>query len=552
MVRSMKKIVIGAVCCIALAVAGFAAYRVGLLDRFTGAAQPAGTAAAGGTPTAENPVGATAASGTAGGAPVEAGAASAPSAEPGTTLADMAAPQPAADTPAPAPGGPAPTPVPAGLVAVAKEGEAVSNKAIEIRVTDVRRAAAAGNRQAPEGREFVTVFSDWKSLVPPQKVNRKKAQDRSAGMGSLGFGGGVTAKDRAADEADATLEDVPFEIGPLTQKVWLVANGTSAEGIDVAATNAAEGPLPTGTLRLPALNSVKSGPLVFLAPANAQALALLVLDSANGHLLVPIRGAAPVPASTLGGASKSNELVDLAIAGASWSTTAPATPGSKTLVVTVRGISRQNAIADIPFGDFSFLQTGAGCIAQPERPDQTLARPFSPKGSFIPFIPTEGQLAFVVPVDTQSAALLLRLNQGASLDLPVLGDGSARKPPVATTHDDGKVLRIGIVGASAPPATVSAPRAGLEYVAVDYIVENLTVNTGIDLQPAPQLALADAEGKTYPPDQASQLLPCRLAGRNTVPAAGWRRFSLLYAVPVGQPLSLKYRGFESEGTLKVR
>ncbi len=535
----------------ALAAAGFGAYRFGLFGPSISPSATETAATAGRQVCRRRNGGAT-----------PAGAASAATEQvPG---AAVQTPEAAAETPGgsgsapptdpatPASGGPAPTPAPAGLVAVAKEGEAVSNKAIEIRITDVRTAAAAGNRQAPEGREFVTVVSDWKSLVPPQKVNRKKAQDRSAGMGSLGFGGGATAKDRAADEADTTLEDVPFEIGPLTQKVWLVANGTSAEGIDVAATNAAEGRLPTGTLRLPALNAVKSGPLVFLAPANAQALALLVLDSANGHLLVPIKGPAPVPASTLGGASKSNELVDLAIAGASWSAAAPATPGSKTLVVTIRGISRQNAIADIPFGDFSFLQTGAGCIAQPERPDQTLTRPFSPRGSFIPFIPTEGQLAFVVPADTQSAALLLRLNQGASLDLPVLGDGSARTPPVTATHDDGKVLRIGIVGVSAPPATVPAPRAGLEYVAVDYIVENLTVNTGIDLQPAPQLALADAEGKTYPPDQAGQLLPCRLTGRNTVPAAGWRRFSLLYAVPVGQPLTLKYRGFESEGTLKVR
>ena len=548
----MKRLAVAMLVVIVLVSAGFSAYRFGLFGPSISpsATETAATVLPPGTPAGETAGSTPAGAGSAGTEQAPGAPAQTPGAAAETPGGSGSAPP--ADQAALASGGTAPTPAPAGMVAVAKAGEAIANKAIEIRVTDVRTAAAAGNRQAPEGREFVTVVSDWKSLVPPQKVNRKKAQDRSAGMGSLGFGGGTTARDRAADEADATLEDVPFEIGPLTQKVWLVANGTSAEGIDVDATNAAEGRLPTGTLRLPALNSVKSGPLVFLAPANAQALALLVLDSANGHLLVPIRGPAPVPASTLGGASKSNELVDLAIAGASWSATAPATPGSKTLVVTLKGISRQNAIADIPFGDFSFLQTGAGCIAQPERPDQTLTRPFSPKGSFIPFIPTEGQLAFVVPVDTQSAALLLRLHQGASLDLPVLGDGSARKPPVAATHDDGKVLRIGVVGVSAPPATVPAPRSGLEYVAVDYIVENLTVNTGIDLQPGPQLALADAEGKTYPPDQASQLLPCRLTGRNTVPAGGWRRFSLLYAVPVGQPLTLKYRGFESEGTLKVR
>jgi hypothetical protein len=54
------------------------------------------------------------------------------------------------------------------------------------------------------------------------------------------------------------------------------------------------------------------------------------------------------------------------------------------------------------------------------------------------------------------------------------------------------------------------------------------------------------------PDAASAALPCRLTGAGVVPAGGWRRFSLLYAVPAGQSLSVQYRGFETNGTLKVR
>jgi hypothetical protein len=37
-----------------------------------------------------------------------------------------------------------------------------------------------------------------------------------------------------------------------------------------------------------------------------------------------------------------------------------------------------------------------------------------------------------------------------------------------------------------------------------------------------------------------------------VSAGSWRRFSLLYTVPAGRPLTLQYRGFESTGSLKVR
>jgi hypothetical protein len=87
---------------------------------------------------------------------------------------------------------------------------------------------------------------------------------------------------------------------------------------------------------------------------------------------------------------------------------------------------------------------------------------------------------------------------------------------------------------------------------VDYLVENLPSGPWLELQPEPQFALADAAGTKYEPESESVALPCGLTGDNVMPAGGWRRFPLLYTVPVGQPLSLQYRGFESTGTLKVR
>jgi hypothetical protein len=465
--------------------------------------------------------------------------------------APAGAPQAASGTNPPAPAS-APAPIPPGLVAIAEPGQPISNKSIEVRVTDLRTAQTVGSRAAPDGREFVIVGTSWKSLVPPQKVNRKKAQDRTAGMGSLGFGGGATSKDRADDEANTTLEQVPFEMGPMAKHVWLVADGRYAEELDVAGTNATDGHLDADTLRLPAQNAVKAGPLVYEAPANVATLALLILDSANGHLLLPVKGAPPVLVSGLGGASRTNEFMDLAVAGASWSEAAAPRPGTRTFVVTLRGISRQNAIVDIPFGDFSFLQTDKGCVAQPDRESPAVGRPLAPMGRFLPFVPSEGQLAFTVPADTQGATLRVRLNGVGPIDLPALGDGSVHMPPVLATHVDGKVLRVHVVGAGAPPAGLPAPQEGLEPLVVDYVVENLTAGAGAELQPGPQFALVDPQGKKYEPESASDQLPCRLTGANVVPAGGWRRFSLLYAVPPGQPLTLKYRGFESEGSLKIR
>ncbi len=136
-----------------------------------------------------------------------------------------------------------------GSVAVAQLGQPISNKALELRVTGIRTAPAVGNRTAASGREFVIVETAWKSLVPPQKVNRKKAQDRTGGMASLGFGGGATAKDKAADDADTTLEQVPFEMGPMTTHLWLIVNGRDAEAIATDATLRADGHLSAGTLK---------------------------------------------------------------------------------------------------------------------------------------------------------------------------------------------------------------------------------------------------------------------------------------------------------------
>jgi hypothetical protein len=446
----------------------------------------------------------------------------------------------------------APTPIPAGTVAVAQTGQPAANKAIEVRVTNMRTAPAVGGATAEQGREFVIVDSAWKNLLPLVPVNRKKAQDRTAGMGALGMGGGATAEDKAKDAANTTMEPMKFEIGPMPKHVWLVADGF-AEEIDVPATNATDGHLPTGTLGIPALNDVRSGSLVYQARANAQALSLLVLDSANGHLLVPIKGAPAALASSLGGTSRANEFVDLALTGATWADPPADAPGMKTLVVGLKGISRQNAIVDVPFAEFGFLQTDQGCIAQPDDHSPAVTRSLAPTGRFPPFAPSAGQLAFTVPADTRSAALLIRLQQGGPIDLAVLGDGKPRWPSPDATITDGDILRVLKLPGYAAPAGLPAPASGKERVALDLVVENLRSGSGIELQTSQQFRLVGPDGTRYEPSSDSDNVPCRLTGGAVVPAGGARRFTLVYDVPPGQALQFEYRGFEVKSKLvKVR
>ncbi len=447
----------------------------------------------------------------------------------------------------------APPPAAVAPVAVAQVGQPLANKTIEVRILGVRTMPAAGGKTASQGREFVVVDTSWKNLIPLAKVNRKKASDRTAGAGSLGFGGGATAQDKASDEANTTLEPVKFEIGPLTKHVWLLTDGPRAEVLDVDATKDTPGHLGPESIGIPALNDVKTGSLVYEAPANSQSLSLLVLDSINGHMLIPIRGAAPRTASGLGGASRSNSAVDLAVTGANWANGPADRPGTRMLIVGVKGISRKEAIADIPFGEYGFLQTDQGCMARPENKSESVARPLSPMGRFPPFAPSEGQLAFVVPADTKSATLMLRVREpGGSIDLPVVGNTKPAWPASESTITDGDVLKVHRLPGTAVPAGVPPASSGAERIALDFVAENLRAGEGIDLQLEQQFRLVTPDGKRITPSGDSAHAPCSLTG-DVVPAASSRRFTLVYDVPPGQPLQFEYRGFNVKSELvKIR
>jgi hypothetical protein len=445
-----------------------------------------------------------------------------------------------------------PPPAAVAPIAVGQAGQPIANKAIEVRVTGVRAMPAVGGQNAGAGREFVVVDTAWKNIIPLTKVNRKKASDRTAGAGGLGFGGGATAQDKAQDEANTTLEPTKFQMGPMRNHVWLVADGPRAEELDIQATNATPGHLSASTLEIPALNDVRSGSLVYEAPANSQSLSLLILDSIHGHVLVPIRGTPPRLASGLGGASRSNDAVDLSLAGTTWADAPADRPGTRTLVVNLTGISRQNAIADIPFGEWGFLQTEQGCIALPETRSAAVTRPLAPKGRFPPFVPNEGQLAFVVPADTKGATFLLRVQQGGPLDLPVIGSAKPAWPAPEATITDGDVLKVLRLPGTAVPAGVPPATSGSERIALDLVVQNLRAGSGIDLQLGQQFRLVTPDGKRHEPSDDGRHLPCSMTG-DVVPAGAARRFTLVYDVPAGQPLQLEYRGFNVKSELiKIR
>jgi hypothetical protein len=174
-------------------------------------------------------------------------------------------------------------------------------------------------------------------------------------------------------------------------------------------------------------------------------------------------------------------------------------------------------------------------------------------GRFPPFAPSEGQLAFVVPADSKSATLMLRVREpGGSLDLPVVGNAKPAWPSPESTITDGDVLKVHRLPGTAVPAGLPAASSGSERVALDLVVENLRAGDGVELQLDQQFRLVTPDGKRIAPSGDSAHAPCSLTG-DVVPAATSRRFTLVYDVPPGQPLQFEYRGFNVKSEMvKVR
>ena len=203
---------------------------------------------------------------------------------------------------------------------------------------------------------------------------------------------------------------------------------------------------------------------------------------------------------------------------------------------------------DVPFGEYGFIQTDKGCLVEPDAKAAGLTRQLAPIGRFLPFVPSEGQLAFEVPVDSAPIAFLLRLQQGGPIDIPLKAGVKPSWPAPEATITDGDVLRVLKLPGTAVPSEISMPQPGRERVALDLVVENLRAGAGIDLQADQQFRLVTPDGKRHAPIAESAKALCRL-GRAVVPAGSSRRFTLVYDVPPGQPLQFEYRGFNVKSEL---
>ena len=405
----------------------------------------------------------------------------------------------------------------------APPGRTATTKAIELSVSNVEFVTTLGDRTAPPGETFVVVHTAWRNQFA---------------AGSAGTG---------------RPEPMPYVVASLSQRLWLLADSRSAEPVDEPATQAFAGHLPTSTLTvLPGGEPVR-GAVVFRAAANASYLALLLLDATSGDALVAVKGRpADAPAVPLAGASKQNETLALVATEAGWSeNTPPPPPGMRYFTLGLRGTGRTtDNLVLLDLGRCGFLQTDQGFIAAPEQAGW-LRRPFGPHAVFLRDYPNEGQLAFLLPADTQNVRFLLRPQSGSAIDLPVHEDFTPAWPQPTGVITDGTTLRVLRLPPPAPPTDLPPPAAGRRYLVVDVLVENLRPAQTLEVEIARQLRVLDANGAAYGVSPESSRLQYRPTGTAVIPAAAARRFQILYLVPATEPLRLEYRGFERSETVEI-
>jgi hypothetical protein len=474
-----------------------------------------------------------------------------PPADPAPTSGDGAA-SPAEDL------GDYPTPVPVDTVALAANipraetrqiAGTATTKAVEIRVEGSQEVPTLNGRPAPAGRTFLVLDTSFKNVIPLQPAKAKSA-GRSYGAGGLGFG---VAKEGQPASDTPSMEPTPYVVGEVPKHIWLLTDNRYADPIDVAATMQVPDHLPPNRFMIARLGDVLRGKLVFDAPMNARYMALLFLDTTYGHALIPVKGSqADAPAPKTVSSPAQNELLELAVTEAAWAANAPPAPeGFRYFVVGVRGSSRSPGnIVQLELDKYVFLEDEQALVAQPVQNANWLPRPFKGLAPFLPGAPNEGQLAFLLPADTQKTMLLLRPPAGGGLDLPAPDRVSPSWPRPAGTIADGSTLKLHYLPAGPLPQGLRPPPPGREYRVLDVVAENLLAK-GVEVQPNQQFRLQDANGAFYAPAPDTNRLRFHPTGRGVVPPSGARRLQMLYLVPAGQALRLAYRGFETTQTIDL-
>ncbi|MGB7295499.1 MAG: hypothetical protein WBC70_07905 [Candidatus Aminicenantales bacterium] len=417
-----------------------------------------------------------------------------------------------------------------------------ANKAARIRIIRSSVEPELAGREAPGGKAYLVLETEWENIHPKQKVKKsdlEKKPDRTMGIG------GLTGKKKETKEEYVDI-DVPYLIPNLFDHIYCLADGQSVS-LDGATKEVPGGANPQGEFSVAKLGEKKRLSLAFLIPDGSENLAFQLFDYSNGHILVPISGDVELalgkggaPGKALG--SIKDNLIELAAlkmdlrpdfeeedAPAGWRY-AVIDLGGKSLS---QGGNVKNIIQIEPTA-YIWTQTKDGflyyCVGATTTEDGYVR--------FTPEVFQTQQLRFLVPADDKDLALGIRI-QNKVYSLPLSPDFTMKLPKAFATHHDGKTMEIRVFGA----------RREAGKVILDLGIQSL-VGSGIEIQTAPQFMIeADGERIEFDESATAELLR-RPPEPFIAPPQTFIRFELAYDTEAA-PAYLHYRGYESEGKLAL-
>lgn len=430
---------------------------------------------------------------------------------------------------------PAQPPPAAGAPERIEVDKEASNKGLRIRVGSVLFRQELAGRKAHTGKTFAVLDTRWENIHPKQAA-RKGRMDITRGMGGLGFGSG-----RRPSKSSAAEKDVPVKIEQPLEHLYLLGDGLAHSRHDSSGEVDA-GLKPGEPLLLERQGEARELKLAFLIPADAEHLALNLVDRSLGNILVPIRGderrAQQKPEGLARAEWRQVELILNAIAFRDEYGGEPAPPHWRYAVV---GLGGKSLITDsvIDWRDplrSSWVSTVDGYLYTCTRSET--ARDGAMR--WLPELYKYQELACLVPAGTDAVNLIAQLGNETSI---LQATGEAHIPPLLDSHRDGNYLEVMVYGAR--------QEGGLWLV--DLGIQSLRSNhfTLRQIHESPGLFTLLAGDQEIVPDLAATAALARRPHEPfALPARGFARFELAFDTNL-VPTALRFRGFKSQKDLSL-
>ena len=420
--------------------------------------------------------------------------------------------------------------------------DSAANKAARIKILDTAIVEELESQKAPVGKIFVVCETEWENIHPKQKVEKDKLEgkvDRTMGVG------GFASKKKTEKDTEYVDRDVAYQVRKLQDHVYLLADGM-AFALHGSTEEISGGYKMKESFTISKRGETKKVKFVFLIPEEKENLGLQMFDYQYGHVLLPLKGSLQAARGSGGASGKilgkaKTELAEFAAHDLDFRseyTGQSAPEGWRYAVVQFSGKSLsggniRNIVQFKPVENIWVSADGGylySCMDSPTALDG-LAR-------FTPEFFQYQEMAFLVPETAESFRLGIRVrNQVLHIDLT---DRPPRGFPEAiAAHKDGDVMEVLLFGM----------RKEQGKTIVDLGIRSLYDRGGLEIQTERQFFLSVGEEEHKVDRNATQILSHRPPRPFVVPPGETVRFELAFDSP-GDPSSLRFKGYRSEGQLK--